>query len=309
MLPSVFNSSVGLSILIPVYNFNVTFLVQALSVQLVKAAQAGEIILLDDGSDKLTWSANQSLQNIPSVLLYRNERNEGRMRARQKLSGLARYEYLLFLDCDSEIINNNFLAAYLELIKENVALASGGRVYTDTPPAECAFRLHWKYGRKRENSQGKTGNKPGTGFMSNNFLIQKEIFERLDTSLQFPGYGHEDSWWGIQFEQAGIFCNYINNPVLHAAIEKADIYIEKSEIALANLLLLEKNIDRSMISRHVRIFRWYSRMKKTGLSNLYLFFENPFHGNFRKNLLSCKPSLFFFDCYRLAVLIKKGKAK
>ena len=299
----------GLSILIPVYNYNVTSLVQALSAQLVKTGNEGEIILLDDGSDKVIWTANQSLQHIPSVLLYRNESNEGRMLARQKLSGLARYEYLLFLDCDSEIINNNFLAAYFELIKENVALASGGRVYTDTPPAECEFRLHWKYGRKRESNQGKTGNKSGTGFMSNNFLIKKEFFKRLDTSLQFPGYGHEDSWWGIQFEQAGIFCRHIKNPVLHAAIEKADIYIEKSEKALANLLLLEKNIDRNLVSRHVIIFRWYIRIKRTGLSNLYLLFEKMFHGYFRRNLLSCKPSLFFFDCYRLAVIIKMGKAK
>ncbi|HKC35798.1 MAG TPA: hypothetical protein VKB95_07035, partial [Chitinophagaceae bacterium] len=159
----------------------------------------------------------------------------------------------------------------------------------------------------RESRPGKEGQRSGAGFMSNNFLIKKEIFKSLDVSLKLPGYGHEDSWWGIQFEQAGISCRYINNPVLHAAIEKADIYIEKSEMALANLLLLEKNIDRNMISRHVRIFRWYLRLKRTGLSGLYLFFEKMFHRYFRRNLLSCKPSLFFFDCYRLAVLIRMAK--
>ncbi|MEK7225521.1 MAG: glycosyltransferase, partial [Bacteroidota bacterium] len=289
MLPLVFNSSVGLSILIPVYNFNVTSLVQALSAQLEKTGNEGEIILWDDGSDKFALTDNPVLQNIPSVLLYRNEKNEGRMPARQKLSGLARFEYLLFLDCDSEIIKDDFLTAYFGLIKEDIPLASGGRVYADVRPAECELVLHWKYGTKRESRQRKTGNKSGTGFLSNNFLVKREIFKRLDASLQMPGYGHEDTWWGIQFEQAGIFCHYINNPVLHSAIEKADMYIEKSEKALANLLLLEKNIDRKMISRHVRIFRWYCRLKRTGLSGLYLFFEKMFHGYFRRNLLSCKP--------------------
>jgi hypothetical protein len=71
--------------------------------------------------------------------------------------------------------------------------------------------------------------------------------------------------------------------------------------------LLEKKIGKKMISRHVRIFRWYRRLKTTGLSGLYLFFEKMFHGYFRRNLLSCKPSLFFFDCYRLAILIKMAK--
>ena len=305
MLPSVFNSPVGLSILIPVYNFNVTSLVQALSAQLVRTGKEGEIILLDDGSDGFALTANQSLENIQAVLFYRHEKNEGRMQTRQKLSGLARYEYLLFLDCDSKIIRDDFLAVYFDLLNEGVSLASGGRVYSDVPPAECDLMLHWKYGRKRENRQEKSG----TGFQANNFLIKKEIFKSLDDSLQMPGYGHEDTWWGIQFEQKRISCNYINNPVLHTSVEKAEIYIAKSEQALANLLLLEKNIDRNLISRHVKIFRWYLRLKRTGLSNLYLFFEKMFHGYFHRNLLSCKPRLFFFDCYRLAVLIKMAKAK
>jgi hypothetical protein len=143
------------------------------------------------------------------------------MSARQELSGLARYEYLLFLDCDSEIIKDDFLSVYFELIKGDISLASGGRVYADTPPAGCEFMLHWKYGSKRESRQNRSGS--ASAFLSNNFLIRREIFKSLDASLQIPGYGHEDTWWGIQFEQAGISCRYINNPVLHAAIEKAEI--------------------------------------------------------------------------------------
>lgn len=290
----------GLSILIPVYNFNVTSLVQALIAQLEKTGKEGEIILLDDGSSVETIT-NPSLQTIPSVLFYRNERNEGRMPARQKLAGLARYEYLLFLDCDSEIIKSDFLGAYFDLVNEDITVASGGRVYRETAPAACEFMLHWKYGRKRESRPGKAG------FQSNNFLIKKEIFTQLDNSLQLPGYGHEDTWWGIQLGQARVFCSHINNPVIHSAIEKADIYIEKSEKALANLLLLEKNMDRKLLSRYVRIYRWYRRLQGTGLSRLFLVFEKLFHGYFRRNLLSCKPRLFFFDFYRLAFLIRLAK--
>lgn len=295
----------GLSILIPVYNYDVTSLVQSLAIQLKKPGMEGEIILLDDCSADESLIVNQSLQNISSVKFYKNEKNEGRMLARQKLSTLASLEYFLFLDCDSEIVNDDFLEKYFELINKKIPLASGGRIYTNTPPADCTYTLHWKYGSKRESRQQKQG----IAFQSNNFLIKKEIFNRLDTSLQLPGYGHEDSWWGIQFEQAGISCFFLNNPVLHANIENANNYLEKSEQALANLLILEKKIDNKLLRKHIRIYRWYRKIKSTGLSGLYLFFEKMFDNYFRRNLLSCKPNLYYFDCYRLAVLLRLAKAK
>lgn len=295
----------GLSILIPVYNYNVSSLVKSLAAQLNKSGKEAEIILLDDGSDTNTVSVNQDLQNISFVSFYRNDKNEGRILARKKLATLARYNYLLFLDCDSEIIKDDFIAVYFDLLEKDAALVCGGRVYSDEPPKDCNLQLHWKYGTKRESRNRTSSNNPG--FMSNNFLIKRELFNQLNNSVQLTGYGHEDSWWGIQFKQAGIECSYINNPVLHAALEKADVYLAKSENALTNLLVLEKNIDKELLMRQVKIYRWYSRLKSSGLSNLFLFFERPFHNYFRKNLLSCKPSLLFFDCYRLAVMLQKGK--
>lgn len=289
----------GLSILIPVYNYNVTSLVQALATQLTKTGKEGEIILLDDSSTSFI-SNNKLLENISFVSFHRNERNEGRMAARLKLSELARYSHLLFIDCDSDLIKDDFVSTYFHLLEQDAALATGGRVYSTAPPADCELMLHWKYGTKRERSKN-------AGFMSNNFLIRREKFNQLEGLTQLTGYGHEDSWWGIQFEQLGVRCQYINNPVLHAALEKSDIFLSKSENALANLLLLEKSVDKGLLGNHIKIYRWYRRLKNAGLASLYLFFEKPFHNYFRRNIFSCKPSLLFFDCYRLAHLIRLGK--
>lgn len=305
MLPSVINNSVGLSVLIPIFNFDVTSLVQSLAVQLEKSGNDGEIILLNDGSTDEMVNANQALQNIPSVKFFKNEINEGRMLARQKLSSFARFEYFLFLDCDSEIIKDDFLEKYFELVNRNIPLATGGRVYTDAPPSDCTYMLHWKYGSKRESRQ----HKPGTTFQSNNFLIKKEVFKLLNTSLKLTGYGHEDSWWGIQFEQAGISCYYLNNPVLHTNIEIGETYLKKSEQALANLLFLEIYIDNKLLSKHIRIYKWYRRIKSSGMFWLFLLAEKLFHDYFRRNLLSCKPNLFYFDCFRLAILLRLAKNK
>lgn len=296
----------GLSVLIPVYNFNVTSLVNALVSQLAKSGRQGEIIILDDGSTNFI-SENQSLQNSSFVSFYKNETNKGRMFSRQKLASLAQHNYLLFLDCDSEIIKDDFLATYFFQIENTNSLACGGRVYSAKPPADCDLMLHWKYGTIRESVSSKKLNGK-RAFMSNNFLIRKELFLQLDNSLEMPGYGHEDSWWGIQFEQMRIECLHINNPVLHSALEKAEIFLAKSENALRNLLLLEKNTDKVLLKKHIKIFQWYCKLANAGMSGLFIFFENPLHNYFRKNLLSCKPNLFYFDCYRLATLIRMVKS-
>ncbi len=298
----------GLSILIPVFNVNVTSLVRTLAGQLLKTGQEGEIILVDDGSSDPVVSVNQFLQTITGVSFHQLEKNEGRMAARQKLAEWARFDHLLFLDCDSDIIKDDFLANYFELVNKDTPLATGGRVYTAEPPSACELMLHWKYGTNRESRKKNKISGKGAAFMSNNFLIRTALFKQLSNSILLTGYGHEDSWWGIRFEQLGIPCIHIDNPVLHGALEKADAFLIKSENAVANLLLLEGKIGKELLSRHVKIFRWYCRLKAWGLAGLYLFIEKPFHNYFRKNLLSCKPNLVFFDGYRLAVLTRLSRS-
>ena len=284
----------GLSILIPIYNVDVTALVKTLSEQLHKSGQQGEIILLDDFSDLSFHSVNHLLNDLFLVKYHRNEKNEGRMTSRIKLASLASSENLLFIDCDSKIIHENFVAKYLE--KENEAdVMVGGRVYSSTLP-DCKYRLNWKYGGRRENRRQ-------AAFMSNNFMIKKKIFEKLDFSFQLQGYGHEDTWWGIQFKKMGSKIKMINDPVLHDVLEDSETFLKKSENALANLLILEKKIGSKELKKEVKIYRWYRRLRSFGLTGLYLFKERFFHKRFHKNLISCHPRLFYFDLYRLALLI------
>lgn len=223
------------------------------------------------------------------------------MIARQQLAALAHFDYLLFLDCDSEIIKDDFLSVYYKAIKENRVLVSGGRVYTSEKPDACTYKLHWNYGTKRESDKR-------AAFLSNNFLVSRKAFMRIEMPVPLQGYGHEDTWWGIQWAKARIDCTKIYNPVLHNGLEKADDFIAKSENALANLLVMAREEGDKRVSHHVKIFRYYSLLKKLRLSGLYLSIESFFHNYLKRNLLSCNPVLLYFDCYRLALLIKKDRA-
>lgn len=292
----------GLSILIPVYNYDVRELTTALSEQLIQSGKEAEIILLDDASVSFQ-TQNEKLSENRFVKYIRNEINKGRTETRKLLSEKAQFDYLLFLDCDSRIIKADFLSIYFKEIDAGISLASGGRIYSSVPPPGCEFRLHWKYGSKRETQSNETG------FMSNNFLIKKGFFKKLDFSTALKGYGHEDSYWGIQFRQKGIDIKKINNPVLHDKLEKSEVFLQKTKQSLENLLMLSDTVGSSLLKKEIRIFRWYMRLRALKMAGLFAFLESFFNRRFRRNLLSCKPSLFYFDVYRLALLIRLGRKK
>jgi glycosyltransferase involved in cell wall biosynthesis len=293
----------GLSILIPVYNCDVTALTKALAEQLKQTGKNGEIILLDDASEESIHIANQKLAENIIVKYSRNEFNKGRTETRRNLAGSSKFDHLLFLDCDSKITKRDFLSAYFNEIESNIQLVTGGRIYSVNPPDHCELRLHWKYGSRRENAGSKNA------FMSNNFLIRKDIFQKLDFSNSVKGYGHEDSYWGIQFRQMGIGLKKINNPVLHDRLEKSEIFLQKAKQSLENLLTLSQHVGPTLLSKEIRIYRWYRRLRILKMAALFAFVESFFNRRFRKNLISCKPSLFFFDLYRLALLIRIARKK
>jgi glycosyltransferase involved in cell wall biosynthesis len=293
---------VGLSILIPVFNYDVTALVKTLAGQLQQSGIPGEIILLDDGSENMFDNINRQLAANGQVKYFRNEKNEGRSPTRKKLASLAEYDLLLFLDCDSRIVHKDFIDVYWQEGQKDFDVISGGRIYSAVPPADCSRRLHWKYGSRRES-------KDTSAFQSNNFLVKKKWFEKLDFSWTLPGYGHEDTWWGIQFEQLGAKVSAIHNPVLHDALDDCAVYLQKAENALKNLLLLEKKIDTAILQKNVKIYRWFCRLRSTGMDGFFLSLEKILHPALLRNLRSCRPKLICFDGYRLGVLIRLSKKK
>ena len=97
-----------LSILIPVYNFNISNLVHALVDQIKDNSIEAEIIIVDDASDSQIES-NHELQQLPFVTFEQLTQNIGRSKIRNYLASKARYNYLLFIDCDASIYSSHYL--------------------------------------------------------------------------------------------------------------------------------------------------------------------------------------------------------
>lgn len=118
------------------------------------------------------------------------------------------------------------------------------------------------------------------------------------------GYGHEDTWMGMQIDDLGCRIKHINNPVIHLGLQTAEQFIQKSEMALQNLLFLSKQYEKRKLSMHVKIYRHYAQLKKTGMLPVVNILYRMLQTRIHKNLRSCNPDLYLFDLYRLNHFMK-----
>lgn len=292
-----------ISVLIPVYNCEVTSLVNELSTQLNSLNAVGEIIVFDDYSSSSFRELNRQIIGLRSVSYKELDRNYGRTAIRKLLAKEARYEWLLFLDGDSRVIRSNFLEEYIETLKKGFDFYAGGRVYPEKPVA-CNKRLHWKYGVKRESARGNK-----SALHTNNFCIKRDIFLQLNFPEFLRSYGHEDTWMEIELNRLGKKILHINNPVEHVHIEDTENFLDKTQLALQNLLSLTDVADKNAIRKYSPLVRVCDRVKAFRLRPAVRFFYKLFSKAIIKNLNSCEPSLLVFDFYKLYHFAELSKTK
>ncbi len=284
-----------LSILIPVYQYDVQALVRDLVRQADHLSVDWEIICLDDASDPFWRDRNRSVSELPGVKYREAEKNLGRSRVRNRLVQLASHPYLLFMDCDSGVVRSDFLEAYVGVLAPNRVLC-GGRVYRDTRPEEPAYALHWLYGREREEQPAeKRELQPHHAFMTNNFVAPREVLLRFPFEEALTQYGHEDTLFGQQLADADIPVKHLDNPLEHLGLERSDVFLAKAKQAIENLAFLRKrkvNIDTRLTST-------YDDLHRRGFAGLIRWGLCLLKPWFRRNLLSDHPDLRIFDLYRL----------
>jgi len=284
-----------LSILIPVYQYDVQALVRDLVRQADRLSVAWEIICLDDASDAFWRDRNRSVSELPGVQYREAGVNLGRSRVRNQLVQLANYPFVLFMDCDSGVVRADFLEIYVDALEANRVLC-GGRVYRENRPEDEAFTLHWLYGREREEqSAEKRALQPHHAFMTNNFVAPREVLLRFPFEEALTQYGHEDTLFGQQLEDADIPVVHLDNPLEHLGLERSDVFLAKAEQALDNLAFLRKRGT----SIDTRLTSTYDDLRSRGFAGLIRWGLSLLKPWFRRNLLSEHPDLRIFDLYRL----------
>ena len=292
-----------LSVLIPIYNFAVIDLVQELSKQAESLNIPFEILCIDDQSKSEFLNSNIGLEQIKGVNYQVLKNNIGRSAIRNLLADRARFDYLLFLDCDIEI-EAHFLKKYFDF-KDKSEVIVGGVSYSDFDNKDKTKLLRWKYGKAREERKAHLRNqKPYTSFSACNLWVNKKVSQKVRFSESFTKYGHEDTLYGAELELNSITVIHINNPIIHLGIDKVSVFLEKTELALINLVLLRRNHPKTC--RNIKIFNYYNRLRKTLFFSKGLFLLCRYIC--RKMLLSGNTNLIVFDLYKLSFILCLKKA-
>ena len=284
---------INLSILIPCHDWNLLQLVNELNQLCIKSKSLNkfEIICIEDGSKKLF--KNSKIKKLDNVYYSISTQNIGRSAVRNKLARLANFEWLLFIDCDSEIVDDNFIENYTKEANRDLSktVFYGQTLYKKSN--NCEFSLHENYGKKIESK------KKIKYFSSHHFLIKKRLLLEKKFNEKITKYGYEDLIFQLE---SNYNFEYIENPLYHTGLKKNLKFIADCESSLENLLIYE---NQKIIEDKIRILVWFKKLNVFQSFILIAFkFLRPF---LLKNLNSNKPNLILLQFYKLGYLftIKK----
>ena len=113
-----------------------------------------EILCLDDASSDEYRQRNMQIQSLSNVVYEELADNLGRSRARNALADKAKYDTLLFLDCDMAVTSDVFVREYVHALN-GTGVVVGGVAYDSARPDNPDHLLRWTYGHQRESQSSK----------------------------------------------------------------------------------------------------------------------------------------------------------
>lgn len=293
-----------ISICIPVYNYDLTSLVNCLHTAIEDSEIYGEIIIGADGCDNSFLESYKMLASLNKVRLHISEKNIGRAAIRNEITAASKGSFLLFIDADALVVSNarDYLDRYVQYL-DSAPVICGGVQYRETEPDDPDKYLRWRYGHFREMKPAKTRNKKAyASFSGFNFLLERSVAEKIRFNEEFVKYGHEDTLFGFQLLNAGIPVLHIDNSLLHDGLEPNRIFLGKTSEGIGNLSKLYDLVkNKKQLGRVVRLVKAYNYIKIPGLDrvlcNIYLKRRRRIEIIVR----SRKTSLRMFDLYKLSL--------
>ena len=292
-----------LSILIPVYNSDPGELVMDLRRMGQKSGFPFEIIIGNDGSDKIEKHFFDTYSALPEIRVFHNRTNTGRSRIRNLLAGEARYPFLLFVDSDARVVHPYYLMNFLAFCRKGQFAVCGGIAYFEKPPEQHQKRLRWLYGTKREMKKANLRMKrPYQSFSVFNLFVSAEVFKTVQFSDELYDYGHEDTLFGLELERTKIDVIHIENPLYHEGLDNADLFLKKTREGVRNLISLQAE-NPTMGFESIRLIRFYRLIKKYKIVFFLQLFLKQTIRFVEGNLLGKNPRLCLYDLYKLLCLI------
>ena len=310
---------IDLSILLPSYNNVCVSLVQVLQRQ--ADALRGkldkpfryEIIVADDCStDAACIDANRVIGDMLHCRYLRMEQNVGRAQIRNVLISESRGDYVLLIDSDLFLCDDNYLYKYAtstaDVVYGGTRIGGEGLAMVDNEAntENLKGNLRYIYEKKAEPSHRAVFRqlRPNQEISVCNLYARRDIMEAHPFDSRFKAYGYEDVLFGKRLAESGIEVTHIDNPVLINEFEPNSVFVKKTEEAILTLCRFEQDLEGysnlktkvSTLGRYIplSLFRLWHRIMKN---------------KEKRNLTGPKPSLLLFKLYKLGFFLESRIVK
>ena len=310
---------IDLSILLPSYNNVCVSLVQVLQRQ--ADALRGkldkpfryEIIVADDCStDAACIDANRVIGDMLHCRYLRMEQNVGRAQIRNVLISESRGDYVLLIDSDLFLCDDNYLYKYAtstaDVVYGGTRIGGEGFAMVDNEAntENLKGNLRYIYEKKAEPSHRAAFSqlRPNQEISVCNLYARRDIMEAHPFDSRFKAYGYEDVLFGKRLAESGIEVTHIDNPVLINEFESNSVFVKKTEEAILTLCRFEQDLEGySNLKTKVTTLGRYIPL------SLFRLWHRIMKNKEKRNLTGSKPSLLLFKLYKLGFFLENRKVK
>lgn len=310
---------IDLSILLPSYNNVCVSLVQVLQCQ--ADALRGkldkpfryEIIVADDCStDAACIDANRVIGDMLHCRYLRMEQNVGRAQIRNVLISESRGDYVLLIDSDLFLCDDNYLYKYAtstaDVVYGGTRIGGEGFAMVDNEAntENLKGNLRYIYEKKAEPSHRAAFRqlRPNQEISVCNLYARRDIMEAHPFDSRFKAYGYEDVLFGKRLAESGIEVTHIDNPVLINEFEPNSVFVKKTEEAILTLCRFEQDLEGySNLKTKVTTLGRYIPL------SLFRLWHRIMKNKEKRNLTGSKPSLLLFKLYKLGFFLENRMVK
>lgn len=310
---------IDLSILLPSYNNVCVSLVQvlqrqadALSGKLDKPFRY-EIIVADDCStDAACIDANRVIGDMLHCRYLRMKQNVGRAQIRNVLISESSGDYVLLIDSDLFLCDDNYLYKYAtstaDVVYGGTRIGGEGFAMVDNEAntENLKGNLRYIYEKKAEPSHRAVFRqlRPNQEISVCNLYARRDIMKAHPFDSRFKAYGYEDVLFGKRLAESGIEVTHIDNPVLINEFEPNSVFVKKTEEAILTLCRFEQDLEGySNLKIKVTTLGRYIPL------SLFRLWHRIMKNKEKRNLTGSKPSLLLFKLYKLGFFLENRKVK
>ena len=310
---------IDLSILLPSYNNVCVSLVQVLQRQAdALRGRLGkpfryEIIVADDCStDAACIDANRVIGDMLHCRYLRMEQNVGRAQIRNVLISESRGDYVLLIDSDLFLCDDNYLYKYAtstaDVVYGGTRIGGEGFAMVDNEAntENLKGNLRYIYEKKAEPSHRAAFRqlRPNQEISVCNLYARRDIMEAHPFDSRFKAYGYEDVLFGKRLAESGIEVTHIDNAVLINEFESNSVFVKKTEEAILTLCRFEQDLEGySNLKTKVTTLGRYIPL------SLFRLWHRIMKNKEKRNLTGSKPSLLLFKLYKLGFFLENRKVK